>query len=182
MELNGEKNSTPVAGSDFYPTLVDLTGNSMPEGANVEGKSIVPVLEGKPFDERPLYWHYPHYGNQGGRPSSIIRKGNWKLIHYWEDGHDELYNLAEDIHEDNDLSDEEPDRTAQMRDDLLRWLKEKDAKYPTPDPLYDEEVTEKNRKNRKVRILKGREKQRREMLNENWEPNTTWWGSNPTVD
>lgn len=182
MELNGEKNSTPVAGSDFYPTLIDLTGNSIPEGAYVEGKSIVPVLEGKPFEERPLYWHYPHYGNQGGRPSSIIRKGNWKLIHYWEDGHDELYNLTEDIHEDNDLSDEEPDRTAQMRKDLLSWLKEKEANYPVPDPLYDEEVTENYLENRKARILEDREKQRREMLSKDWEPNATWWGSKPTVD
>ena len=64
---------------------------------------MVPLLKGKELQDRPLYWHYPHYGNQGGEPSSIIMEGDWKLIHYHEDGRDELYNLGNDVAEQNDL-------------------------------------------------------------------------------
>ena len=64
---------------------------------------MVPLLKGKTIQNRPLYWHYPHYGNQGGEPSSIIMEGDWKLIHYHEDGRDELYHLGNDIGEQNDL-------------------------------------------------------------------------------
>jgi hypothetical protein len=69
----------------------------------VDGVSLVPLLKGKAIQDRPLYWHYPHYGNQGGEPSSIIMEGDWKLIHYHEDGRDELYHLGNDISEQNDL-------------------------------------------------------------------------------
>ena len=59
--------------------------------------------------DRPLFWHYPHYGNQGGEPSAIIRKGDWKLIHYYEDGNDELYQLSKDIGEQNNLATVKPE-------------------------------------------------------------------------
>ncbi len=65
---------------------------------------MFPVLKGGTIAERPLIWHYPHYGNQGGEPSSIIRLGDWKLIHYYEDGHEELYNLKNDEEETTDVA------------------------------------------------------------------------------
>ena len=64
----------------------------------------MPLLKGGSIPDRPLFWHYPHYGNQGGEPSSIITENDWKLIHYHEDGRDELYHLATDQEEQRDLA------------------------------------------------------------------------------
>ena len=80
--LPGAVSDTPVIGTDFFPTLLELAGiDSIPE-QHLDGVSLVPLLKGEAIDERPLFWHYPHYGNQGGEPSSIIREGDWKLIYY----------------------------------------------------------------------------------------------------
>jgi len=80
------RNNTPVSGTDFYPTLLELAGIPLKPQEHTDGQSLVPLLKEKKTAQRPLIWHYPHYGNQGGEPSSIIRLGDWKLIHYYEDG------------------------------------------------------------------------------------------------
>jgi hypothetical protein len=78
----------------------------VPRQPLIDGRSIVPLLKSesdRELSERDLFWHCPHYGNQGGDRSSIIRRGDWKLIYYHEDGHDELYNLESDPGEQNDV-------------------------------------------------------------------------------
>jgi len=182
MHQQAKKSHIPVAGSDFFPTILDLAGLSLPSNTQVDGKSIVPVLKGNTLEERPLYWHYPHYGNQGGRPVSIIRKGDWKLIHFWEDGHNELYNLIKDIHEDNDLAKFQPERTAEMSNTLLNWLEEVGAKYPQPDPLYDAIKEKESILKKKQQVFENYEKLRKDMFKKDWQPNNTWWGSMQTVD
>ena len=92
----GSTCATPVSGIDWYPTLLDLCGIEPPKEQVVDGVSLVPLLKSGEIEDRPLYWHYPHYGNQGGEPSSIIMEGDWKLIHYHEDGRNELYDLSSD--------------------------------------------------------------------------------------
>lgn len=177
INQQGQKSDVPVAGSDFFPTLLDLVKINPPAKSQIDGKSIVPVLKGKSIGNRPLYWHYPHYGNQGGRPVSIVRIGDWKLIHFWEDGHDELYNLKNDLQENNDLAKLEPKRTEKMLKQLLNWLKDVEANYPKQDPLYDaikeKEAIEKKQND----IIKNYEALRKDMLRANWEPEKTWWGS-----
>ena len=129
-----------VSGIDFYPTLLKLAGIPIPEEQKIDGMDLTPLLEGnsdKKIEERDLFWHYPHYGNQGGEPSSIIRSGSWKLIHYYEDGRDELYNLETDPMEQNDISTEEPDKSSELREKLDAWLSDVNAKMPIPDPEYD---------------------------------------------
>ena len=69
----------------------------------MDGVSLVPILSGNKIQDRRLYWQYPHYGNQGGEPSSNIMESDWKLIHYHEDGRNELFNLGNDIGKQNDL-------------------------------------------------------------------------------
>ena len=91
MDIAGKSCDVPVSSADFYPTLLDLADVTLPEKAAFDGVSIVPLLKGDDIPERDLIWHYPHYGNQGGDPSSIIRRGKWKLIHYYETDEDELY-------------------------------------------------------------------------------------------
>lgn len=119
----------PVMGADFYPTLLDLMGVRLRPEQHVDGISLKPILEGKVLDvNRSLYWHYPHYGNQGGNPSSIIRKKNWKLIYYWEDGTEELYDLATDIGEQKNLVEEQPEIGRRLSDKLHHWLDDVGAK------------------------------------------------------
>lgn len=182
FKRQGIKSGVPVTGSDFLPTILDLAGLAIPTNSKIDGKSIVPLLKGDTLNERPLYWHYPHYGNQGGRPVSILRKGDWKLIHFWEDGHHELYNLAHDIHEDTDLAKSQLKRSKDMSKQLLNWLKEVGAKYPTPDPQYHASQEAEAIANTKKEKRSALETLRRNMLNKQWKPNENWWGSIPTID
>lgn len=182
LKNSGKKNATPVSGSDIYPTLLDLAGLPLRPQNHVDGKSILPVLKGGALEERPLYWHYPHYGNQGGRPVSIIRKGDWKLIHYWEDNRNELYNLTKDIHEDNNLADEQQQITNELYNQLTDWLAEVDAQYPKQDPLYDAQKEENAIKKKKQNVFKRYGAIRKNMLQKDWNPNNNWWGSIPTID
>jgi len=178
----GQKNSTPVTGTDFYPTLLELAGADLRPEEHVDGVSLVPLLNGGSIDERPLIWHYPHYGNQGGRPSSIIREGKWKLIHYYENGREELYNLETDIEETRNLADENPELAAGLSKKLFAMLNEMGARYPEKDPEYNPE----QEKEYLERIVNQRwpqlEKQRMRFLSEDFNPGNNWWGSMVTKD
>ena len=142
-----------------------------------------PLLEGKEIKlDRPLFWHYPHYGNQGGNPSSIIQKNGWKLIHYWEDGSDELYNVYTDIGEQNNLSKKFPDRVLSLRSELLSWLKEVNAKTPSVDERFDAKLAAARREEIINQKLPALEKERLLLLSKDFEPNPDWWGSQLTKD
>ena len=95
-ERNHIEISYPVINTDFYPTILDMAGIDLIPNQHLDGISLKKVLSGRNLPIRSLFWHYPHYGNQGGQPSSIIEKDKWKMIHYWEDGHHELYKLNTD--------------------------------------------------------------------------------------
>lgn len=85
----------PVISTDFYPTILEMAGLPWREAQHVDGVSLVPLLMGRGrLPDRSLYWHYPHYGNQGGSPSAAIRDGDWKLIEFFEDGRVELYEIG----------------------------------------------------------------------------------------
>ena len=126
----------PVISTDFYPTMLEMAGLPLRPKQHVDGISLVPLLRGKKIDRGPIYWHYPHYGNQGGAPGSAIRKGNWKLIEWFENGRLELYNLKRDIGEKNNLVDKYPKIVKRLHNKLIAWRKEVDAKYPSPNPEY----------------------------------------------
>jgi arylsulfatase A-like enzyme len=83
-----------------------------------------------------LFWHYPHYGNQGGSPAGAIRSGDWKLIEFFEDDHVELYNLHDDVEEQHDLAAERSELAAKLLDRLREWRKSVNAAMPTPNPDY----------------------------------------------
>jgi len=119
---------TPVISNDFYPTIVEIAGLRNDPGSPLDGLSLVPLLwqTGK-LKRDTLYWHWPHYAIPGAAPGSAIRRGNFKLIEFFEDGRVELYNLAEDPGEKNDLAG----AMAAKKDDLLnalrRWRQSLDA-------------------------------------------------------
>lgn len=175
LNIQGKKIDTPVMGADLFPTLLELAGLENP--VQVDGKSLVPLLRDESFDERPLFWHYPHYGNQGGDPSAIIRKGDWKLIKYFEDGTNELYNLKEDIGEKTDVFNQYPEIAMDLKNTLEEWLVSTNAKIPEVDPIHNEEEEREWLINHKIKVKAMLEKRRMDELKPNYEPNEDWWGS-----
>jgi len=135
----GSSCSVPVSSPDFYPTLLEM-GGSLPDPAQkVEGLSLVPLLKGaESLSREAIFWHYPHYGNQGGTPGSSIRAGDYKMIHFFEDDRIELYNLKTDINESHDLSKEMPDLAAKLSASLEDWRISIEAKIPQPNLNWKE--------------------------------------------
>lgn len=131
----GMKIETPVIGVDFMPTFCDALGLTLPK--NVDGVSVRPLLEGRTISERPLFWHYPHYSDQGGAPAGAVRLGVWKLIQFYEDGRLELFNLEDDIGERRNLVQKEAGRAKQMLKLLNDWRNSVSASMPTLNPDYD---------------------------------------------
>ncbi|WP_298553324.1 sulfatase [uncultured Algibacter sp.] len=167
----------PVSGIDFYPTLLDLVGAETDPKQVIDGVSLVPLLKGKPLDTRPLFWHYPHYGNQGGEPVSIIRKEQYKLIHYWEDRHDELYDLTSDPGEKNDISNNQAKITKNLRTELDNYLANANARLPEIYAKYDPEKAKVTQENRRTKVLHRVEKQRKAFLSKDFNPNNNWYDS-----
>jgi arylsulfatase A-like enzyme len=138
----------PVISTDFYPTMLDMAGLAAMPRQHCDGVSIAPLLTqpGGKIAPRPLFWHYPHYGNQGGSPGGAVRLGDWKLIEFYEDNRVELYNLAEDIGEKNNLAAKMPEKAAEMRKMLDDWRKSIKAAMPTPNPAWGSENNPKSPK------------------------------------
>ncbi len=120
----------PVISTDFYPTILDIAGIPLCPDQHMDGLSLVPLLNGeKSLDRQSLYWHYPHYSNQGGMPGGAIREGKYKLIESLEDGGVKLFDLDLDIGEQNNLAESMPDLVKEMSDRLHKWYKTVDAKF-----------------------------------------------------
>jgi arylsulfatase A-like enzyme len=127
---------SPVTSTDFYPTMLQLAGLPLVEKQHCDGVSFLPALRGESHDRGAMFWHYPHYSNQGGTPTGAIRDGDWKLIEFFEDGRHELYNLADDIGEQHNLAAHQPQRVKEMAARLHAWQKETGAVFPTKNPAY----------------------------------------------
>ncbi len=129
--------TVPVTSTDFYPTLLEVAGLAPTPEQHVDGVSIVPLLKGEDeLTREEIFWHYPHYGNQGGRPGCSVRSGDHKLIEFFEDRHVELYNLREDVSEEHDLVQDEPGLTKTLISRLYEWLERVGARIPQPNPDY----------------------------------------------
>ena len=142
----------PIIGVDLFPTLCQIAGADLPDAQPLDGQSILPLLTGErtSLGERPLFWHFPAYlesFNPGDeqrdplfrtRPCSVVRLGDWKLHEYFEDGGLELYHLAEDIGEENNVAAKYPQQTRALHDRLVKWRMELGAAVPSePNPAYD---------------------------------------------
>lgn len=131
----GSRTAEPVCSIDLFPTWLAQAGIPVPDRLLIDGEDLSPILfEGAALERDALFWHYPHYGNQGGTPGSSIRSGDWKLIEFYEDGRLELYNLAVDVGEDNNLANAEPERTQALHQRLKTWRESVAARIPTPNP------------------------------------------------
>ncbi len=127
----------PAISVDFYPTLVEAAGATMPKEQAADGKSLLTVL-GNPsanLAREALYWHYPHYHHS--RPSGAVRAGDWKLIEFFDTGERELYHLSDDLSESTNLAAEKPDQVARLAGLLRAWRHEMNAQMPQANPAYD---------------------------------------------
>ena len=177
MEHQNQKSDIPATGTDFYPTLLDLANLPLQPEDHQDGVSLKPILMGQTIEDRNLVWHYPHYGNQGGDPSSIIRKGKWKLIYYHEDNHSELYDVTSDIGETQNVASQHPELVKALNDELHQNLKATAAKFPVPDATYHPDSFQLKYQYYKEDLMPRLEQRRKNFLSENWQPNDDWWGS-----
>ena len=152
----GGRTSEPITGVDVYPTLCAMAGAELPEGQPGDGRNLVPLLKGEvaALGERALFWHFPSYlqSYRGlaseqrdvlfrTRPCSVVRKGDWKLHQYFEDGSVELYNLREDIGESKNLATRESEKAAQLLAALEQWRSRTGAPVPSAlNPEFDREA------------------------------------------
>ncbi|MFW5689555.1 MAG: sulfatase, partial [Spirochaetota bacterium] len=140
-----------VTSPDFLPTLLDVadgvareiseaaTSDAGGGGADgLEGESFLPVLLGQAdeLSREAIFWHYPHYGNQGGTPGSSVRSGRYKLIEFFETGRLELYDLPHDPGESRNVADELPEVRDRLHRLLVEWRDRVEAKLPGPNPDY----------------------------------------------
>ncbi len=147
----------PITSVDFLPTFAKLAGAALPASQPVDGVDLSPLFRGEPIAERSIFWHFPLYlagGGLGGSarnldiaisggrtyswravPSTVLRRGPWKLFEFHEDYSVALYNLEDDPGEHNDLSREHPEKTAELRAELTAWQKATSAPIPSqPNP------------------------------------------------
>ena len=164
----GSTCDVPVSSIDYFPTIVEIAGGRLPgpvdgvslaplfrgsrslsstpansmRGGRPAGELAVSdrgLPRGQRLKRDALYWHYPHYSNQGGVPSGAVRSGEWKLIEFYEDGRLELFHLPGDPGERRNLVGREPKRAGELHGMLKRWRESVKAVMPSPNPNYDPE-------------------------------------------
>lgn len=120
---------------DFFPTILSLAGI---QNNKTDGENLLPVLiSNNPLQRDELFWHFPHYHGSAWKPGSAIRKGDWKLITFYEDNRTELYNLKNDPGESKNVSEENPEISIELKNQLLEKLVESNAKFPQPNPNFN---------------------------------------------
>ena len=133
----GSRCIAPITSPDFFPTILEAVGLELHPKQHVDGVSFLPYLRGGlPVSREAIFWHYPHYGNQGGKPGASVRSGDHKLIEFFEDDSIELYNLQQDPGETYDLSKEDPKQADYLRGLLHAWQAQVKAQHPAPNPNY----------------------------------------------
>ncbi len=126
--------NVPVISHDLFPTIVEMAGRRATDFADLDGVSLLPLLTGGgQLPDRKLYWYYPHYARH---PGAVLRDGDLKFIEHYDPPSVELYNMADDLSETHDLTDQMPERAAQMQDELHDWLARIDATLHTPNPNF----------------------------------------------
>jgi arylsulfatase A-like enzyme len=130
----GTVSSAPVCGIDLFPTIMDLCG--LKNGPAVDGVSLAPVLRGGGLGREALFWHYPHYSNQGGKPGGAVRAGDFKLVEFYEDGRRELYDLHNDVGENRNLAEEKSEKVKDLAGKLDAWRRSVGAQGMKPNPAY----------------------------------------------
>ena len=132
----GYVSHVPITSSDLYPTCLAAAQLELDPNQHRDGVNLRPALEGQEtLPRKALFWHYPHYNSHPSSvPSSVIRKGDWKLIQTFDPEGLELYHLGRDLGETTNLVSAEPRKTAELLRDLRQWREEVDAEMMEPNP------------------------------------------------
>ncbi len=132
--------SEPVISNDLYPTCLAAAGMAMRPHQHMDAVNLKPLLsESQKLEPRSLFWHFPHYnGHPSSFPSSVIRKGGWKLIEAFDPAGVELYNLDEDLSETTNLADTHRDIRDKLKAELDAWRSTVRAQHMLPNPDYEE--------------------------------------------
>lgn len=141
----GSRSDEPIQTSDFYPTFQKHFSLDVPEDHVVDGIDLTPALQGGKLDRDAIFTYFPHSPPRVPDwlpPSACVHMGDWKLIRMFHEGENgahayKLYNLAEDIGEQNNLADTSPDRVKEMDRRIEAWLKDSHAVLPLPNPKFD---------------------------------------------
>lgn len=130
----GKVSDAIISSIDFYPTFAQLVkSNNISD--EVDGVSLLPhLLNNEVIERTAIYWHYPHYHR--GKPGSAIRRGDYKLIEFFESSTIELYNLKNDITETNNLALIKPDLAHEMLVMLRQWRESVGAQMMTVNHAY----------------------------------------------
>jgi arylsulfatase A len=132
---------TPVISTDIFSTILEMTGQTIENETSLDGVSLALLLRDEgTIEKRDLFWHYPHYQHyqlEGTTPYGAVRRGDWKLIEFYDGAPVELYNLREDASERHNLASSEPERVKELHGALHAWLIAVGAQMPTPNPNYD---------------------------------------------
>jgi arylsulfatase A-like enzyme len=156
--------ATRVSNLDFYPTLQNIVSPEK-KALLLDGIDLKPIFEDKTQVERDLFFHFPIYlqeyqGLQDGsrdplfrtRPGSVVISGDWKLHEYFEDGELELFNLIDDPSEENNVAEQNPDKTQELRKKLMEWRATTNAKVPSQsNPEYDAAFEQQKIKEKSLR-------------------------------
>jgi len=132
---------TPTSNFDFYPTFCEAAGVRPDPRQHLDGVSILPLLKDPAarLKRDTLCWHYPlarpHF--LGGRSTGAIRRGDWKLIEFFDTGKTELYNLADDLGETNNLAAANPEKATELKQALAAWRADCGAVIPDDCKAYD---------------------------------------------
>lgn len=130
----GSMSDVPVITPDIPATILAVTGVGPEPSQPLDGRDLTEVLRGGTLDREAIYWHYPHYHPGGATPYSAVRAGPWRLVHFYEDDRDELFDLAADQSEQTDLASRKPEHVARLRKLLDTWLSEAGAQMPVKNP------------------------------------------------
>jgi arylsulfatase A-like enzyme len=132
----GSTDDTPITSVDFFPTIMQITGAQPSGEQEIDGVSFTSLLGGGELERGPIFWHYPHYGNQGGAPGAAVRDGKWKLIEWYGVEQLELYDLESDLGEENNVAAENSAVVAHMKGLLQAWHAEVGSRMPTTNPGF----------------------------------------------
>ena len=131
----GAECHTPVISTDWTPTFLALSG--VKTDSAFDGVSLGNLMRGEMAKSRPLFWHVPHYTNQGSRPAGAIRDGDWKLIEHYEDSRIELFDLAKDPGETTDIASKFRERATELQKRLTEWRVDVGAQDNRINPTFD---------------------------------------------
>ena len=127
----------PVVSTDMLPTLLEMAGLEDVASGDRDGVSFASAVKGDAFERGAIYWHFPHYSNHGMQsPGGAIREGDWKLLEYFENETVQLFNLREDLGEQNDLAGKMPEKVAELKQKLASWRESVSASMMPPNPDY----------------------------------------------